>query len=56
MADKHEMLTGEHAKNEMNDMEAAEANLRMDDDFYGEYDKESPAEAVDFPEIFRNQS
>lgn len=38
------------------EIEAAQANQRMEDVFYGDQDEESAAEAVDAAVIFRNQS
>ncbi|HZG57672.1 hypothetical protein [Paenibacillus sp.] len=38
------------------DREATEANLAMERVFNGRTDAETPAEAVDVPEMFRNES
>jgi len=41
---------------ERDDQEATKANVEMERRFYGRTDEESPAEAVDAPELFRNES
>ncbi|TLS53746.1 hypothetical protein FE782_05625 [Paenibacillus antri] len=38
------------------DEDAAKANAEMERRFYGRTDGETPAEAVDFAELFRNES
>jgi hypothetical protein len=41
---------------EQDDQEATKANLQMEQKFNGGGHQDTPAEAIDFPEMFRNES